>query len=170
MITHHQQSFYESAQELLTFESERLARLIGCSIESIWLAREPDGTWFNDEPAILKFDHFQLEIAVYQVGLLAVTWNTVDLHSPANWLGCWDWPEDDVQWRPVDDEPWRHVIGQRLGAIQIVDYDSDLGSGAHAIQFHFDSNILVLYNALDEMGVSNDPIQGPGYHSYPVAT
>ena len=170
MITHHQQSFYESARELLSYESERLSQLVGRSPKSAWLARESDGTWFNDEPAILVFDDMQIEIAVYQVGLLAITWNTVDVHSPANWLGCWDWPDDDVQWKIVDDGPIQCVIGQRLKAIHIVDYNSHgFGCGAHAVQFHFDSNVLAIYNALDELGVSNEPFQGSDYVMHPIA-
>ena len=87
MITHHQQRFYESATEALASESQSLSELIGATLEAAWLATDTDGDWFNDEPVLLQFSNGrQLEIGVYQVGLLALTWDTVDTELPANWL------------------------------------------------------------------------------------
>ena len=167
MITHHNQSFYESSTEVLASEGPRLGGLIGRELERVWLAVDSDGQWFNDDAVLFEFTgQIQLEIAVYQVGLLALTWNTVDKKMPANWLGCWDY---DLKWQVAADDDWVAVFGRVVREIQIVDYDSNLGFGAYAVQFHFDSNShLVVFNALDELGVGDQPIEGPEFGVHPV--
>lgn len=168
VIRHHQQRFYESAAEALASESQSLSELIGVRLEAAWLATDSDGAWFNDEPALLQFGNGrQLEIGVYQVGLLALTWDTVDTNSPANWLGCWS---QDLKWELAAMQPWASVCRQQVQRIQLVDYDSDFGRGAFGVQFEFDSGQhLLVYNALDELGVDTTPVAGDEYHLHQVA-
>ena len=168
MITHHQQRFYESATEALASESQSLSELIGATLEAAWLATDTDGDWFNDEPVLLQFSNGrQLEIGVYQVGLLALTWDTVDTELPANWLGCWS---QTLKWELATTEPWGSVLDQQVQRIQVVDYESDFGLGAFGVQFLFDSGQhLLVYNALDQLGVDTTPVAGYEYHLHNVA-
>lgn len=153
---------------MLASESHRLSELIGATLNTAFLATDSEGDWFNDEPVILQFtNRRQLEIGVYQVGLLALTWNTVDTNSPANWLGCWS---GDLKWERATTKPWAGVLRHQIQRIHLVDYDSDFGSGAFGVQFQFDSGQhLLVYNALDELGVDTTPVTGQEYHLHEVA-
>lgn len=168
MIKHHRQSFYESADEVLRHESVRLRMLFGQKLERVWLATGADSSWFNDEPAILDFgEGRQLEVAVYQTGLLAITWNTLDVAQPANWLGCWG--GHDLKWQETTSDDWLWAMGRTVSGVQIVDYNCSLGNGVFGIQFGFASGRhLLVYNALDELGVRDAGIQSLNYAVFPV--
>lgn len=167
MISHHRQAFYESSAEAVELESDRLSALIGCTFDRAWLAIDSDGEWFNDEPALLQFaDGRQLEIGVYKVGLLALTWNSVDVELPANWLGCWN---QKLSWEVATCAPWMRFSGQQVRQIQLIDHDSELGSGVFGLQLKFSSGgHLVVFNALDELGVNTTAIVGPDYQLHTV--
>lgn len=149
MIAHHQQTFYESSTELLAAQRTRLRSLIGQRISNIWIATESDGAWFSDEPAVICCGETQLEIAVYQIGLMAMTWNTINLAGPANWLGCWNLDGDSYRWRPATEPAFANAIGKTIEQIQIADGPS----GVDAVEFSHNSGVLMLYNAGDELGV-----------------
>lgn len=155
MIKFHSQVFYESASELIARESKHLLQLIGLRLECAWMAQEPDGSWFKDEPIILRFDNDnQIEVGVCKVGLMAITWGTVSTQLSANWLGCWD-SSYHLRWQQIKTGPVQQVLGERLQAVEIADYKSLLGDGVHAIKLDFESAALVIYNALDELGISS---------------
>ncbi len=165
MITHHRQSFYESTNELVDAQRARLGVLVGRKITGIWIASEPDGSWFNDEPAVICFGADQLEIAVYQIGLMAITWNTIDLSKSANWLGCWNDGKTTYPWIPASQEHFAACVNKTLHAIHAI-----TGShGLFGIQLTHDDGILVLYNALDELGVGGIEIYRDDNILVPVA-
>lgn len=161
----HQQSFYESADELLRAEHSRLARLIGRRVSAVWTAHTSAGEWFVDEPVVICCDDLHLEIAVYQIGLLAITWNTVDFASPANWLGCWDPAEYGLEWRTADHPVLATLVGNPITAIDIVSSPC----GLDGVRLHHPLGVAVLYNALDELGVSDRDLDGAAYSTHRIA-
>ena len=120
--------------------------------------------WFNGEPAVICFGDIQLEITVYQIGLLAITWNTIDLSGPANWLGCWDLDDDHYRWRRATNHPFAAAIGQGIQNIHVADGQS----GVDAIRFECDAGVLVLYNARDELGGCDQALDPKNYLLHPI--
>ena len=143
-------------------ERDRLVPLIGQRITGAWIATDSKGDWFNDEPVVIGLGDIQLEIAVYQVGLLAITWNSIDLSRCANWLGCWD--DLEVRWQSATSRMFALAIGQRILRIHVADGPS----GVDALQFEHDNGVLTLYNACDELGAGDQPLDPNNYRLHSI--
>ena len=163
MIQYHSQNFFQTAAELLDQESESLARLIGRDIRECWIAIDSDGSWFNDEPAVLLFDDLQLEIAVYQIGLLSITWNSIDLGQSPNWLGCWE-QIDGLRWQRATQPEFQHATGKSIHSLLIASDDT----GVAGIQVAHDGGFLSIFNALDELGVADGELEASQYVLHPL--
>ncbi len=105
----------------------------------------------------------------------ALTWDSVDIDAQPNWMACFD--EMSLEWRPNGHPSLSLAIGKTLCDIAIVNSlfrttitdkrtqperigEQSVSWLLHALEFKFDDCFLVLYNALDENGLQNDPLVG----------
>jgi hypothetical protein len=131
--------------------------------------------WFNDEPVILRFGDCNFEASFNQISQFAMTTDCIDIASPPNWMDCFEGMP--FEWRRNAHTSLPHVIGKTLRDVAIVDClfrttvvenptnPRQRGKQSeswtlHALEFKFDEYCLVLYNALDENGLQNEPLSG----------
>jgi len=172
--------FLETAEAVLEKDADRLRELIGSKLTDVWLAWDTrHDEWFTDEAIVFRFGQRQLEASHMQISQMLITWDTVDLKQPPNWLGCYE--DLPLVWQKNKHAAARSVVGGSLENIAIVEYlNQEQGPVGlshlygkellYAIEFKFDRGSLVLYNALDENGMQNEPLSGSEIRKHWIAS
>ena len=159
-----------TARDQLNLQRTDLLGLRGQRIVDSWLVCDLEhDSWFADLPVILAFDNGRhLEVSWQKFDELSVTWNTIDvLIEHQAWV---EWP---LTWRSQGHESLISVAGTVVQEVASSEHRFTTGqlsptprSGAETsstwltggIWFGTDGAGLHIFNALDETGLTNDPV------------
>lgn len=168
--------FLESSTAVIDTYGNSLGGIIGDKLTDAWVAWDLEhNEWFNDEPVVFNFGDRQLEACFNQLSQFAITWDTVDVNQPPNWMDCFDGMP--LQWRRNGHETLANAIGETLESIAVVDrmfrttvldnknHPKQIRESSefwmlYALEFEFNTCTVVLYNALDENGLQGEPLSG----------
>ncbi len=158
------------ASDQLNLQRTNLLRLRGHRIVDSWLVWDLDhDTWFADLPVILMLDDGrQLEVSWQKFDDLSITWNTIDVSTtPTAWV---TWP---LTWRSQGHESLQAVTGRTITAVASTEHrfatrhvsppppSAEVNSTwlVGGLWLETDHAGLHIFNALDENGLTNDPVQ-----------
>ena len=153
---------YESAEALLDENGDRLRALRGQRLRrsfAVWLGgvmpalqarlrRQRSYAWFTDAPVILDFGVARLELAAFK-DHICVSWDLIDVTEPIDWYGG----DLRLDWRENALGELVALRGCTIDAIRIVEYRGML----NGIQFCSGERCAELFNALDELGITDAP-------------
>lgn len=169
-IPDYQPIFFQDAKAFRTAHVDRLQPLVGTRIDNAWsMWSGTNNEWFPDGPVILRVRGPDLELSAFQLGF-GITWNAIDRSRPLRWFVQTD--EDDgfgLCWKEQAPAPLLAAVGKVINAVELIEGDSDLG-GSHAwllcgIGFRLAGGYLAVFNALDELGLSSEPMTAKGFRS-----
>jgi hypothetical protein len=125
--------------------------------------------WFADLPVTLMLDDGrQLEVSWQKFDDLSITWNTIDVSTtPVAWV---TWP---LTWRSQGHESLRAINGGTITAVASTEHrfttqqvsppptSTEVNSTwlVGGLWLETDHAGLHIFNALDENGLTNDPVQ-----------
>lgn len=181
------EEFVKTVEAAMDNYGDALRSIIGLPFTAGWIVWHTGyDAWWDDEGVILQFGDVSLELCCKKLSEFALAWNTVDLSSSPSWL---DWDGKQLEWRRNGHASFEKVIGKVLLDVKFVSYDYELRSVDRdrpneqtgksitwkclsAIEFHFVDAALILFNALDTNGLSNDLNinKGEQYQSRSVLT
>ena len=155
----------ETREALLAECGDRLRALRGQRLErsfAVWerglrstltarLPRHRLDAWFTDAPVILDFGVTRLELAAFKTHL-CVSWDLIDVADPI------DWADFRLEWR---EDPLRELArlrGHTIDTIRVIEYQGAL----NGLQFCSGPVCAELFNALDELGISDGSEPEPG--------
>jgi len=171
--------FLETASAVIDTYGSDLRGIVGATLTDAWVAWDLEhDEWFNDEPVVFEFNGRQLEACFNQLSQFAITWDSIDLNQPPNWMDCFDGMP--LEWRRNGHETLTAAIGAKLENIVIVEHifrttvlenerdPETIGESSecwmlYAMEFQFNTCSVVLYNALDENGLQNKPFSGDDF-------
>lgn len=175
-----------STQELKSVHGQALARLLGQTIERTWvLWNHYSDSWWTEWPVILKINGKQLEVFVWDMDKIGLTWDAIDVTAPL-YEGS-DGAGDYLEWREDALPELIQVRGQRIREISAVEYrfsmnvlrdpqdpalvgkQINFGWLLNAIEFRLDKGYLSIENNLSGCGVSNSPMKGPDFRRKVIA-
>jgi len=156
-----------SVDELLQRHGVILSQTIGKKIETSWVAWDELGNeWFTEEPIILRIGGTNYEFVFNHLDNLAITLNTQNLHEAPAWHCAWNDADDTLfrlKWKEQGLPELRALTGQIITNVRIIEYCFQGGSRQEAkgswvlngLEFITSSGSVMLYNALDENGVTS---------------
>jgi hypothetical protein len=160
-----------SAPNQLNLQRTQLLSLRGRRIVDSWLVWDLEhDKWFADLPVILMLDDGrQLEVSWQKFDDLSITWNTIEVSTtPIAWV---TWP---LTWRSQCHETLRAVTGNTINAVASTEHrfttrqvaptpvpgaETNSAWLVGGIWLGTDGVGLHIFNALDENGLSNDPVE-----------
>lgn len=113
------------------------------------LSRHRLDAWFCDGPVILDFGVTRLELAGFKFHL-CVSWDLIDVAEPIEWDGRLEWREDALR-------ELAQLRNRTIDTIRVVEYQGLL----NGLQFCSGSDCVELFNALDELGITDAPEPDP---------
>jgi hypothetical protein len=113
------------------------------------LSRHRLDAWFCDGPVILDFGVTRLELAGFKFHL-CVSWDLIDVAEPIEWDGRLEWREDALH-------ELAQLRNRTIDTIRVVEYQGLL----NGLQFCSGSDCVELFNALDELGITDAPEPDP---------
>jgi hypothetical protein len=169
-------SFVREPADLRAAHGARLTDLVGTRLDATWVAWDAsDDSWFADEAVILRFGDTRLEILWWKFDEVAISWNQIDLTQRPCWIMEWQEPFD-LTWRRNALHEMRAVVGRSLTRVALFEQlfettvirapeRPDLIGSVNAnwilngLEFQFGDCYLSVYNALDENGISDQPVE-----------
>jgi hypothetical protein len=168
------------ASAFIDAHGARLSTLRGKEIRAIWLAWDVGrNEWFNDEAVVLEVEDHRAEIVFFGLDQIALTWNQIELRNTPGWVEDWSFLDAKLEWRPNPLPSLDRGRGARILDIQILEYrfrtvllahhgdhkPSERTESwlLHGIELIHDRGTLTIFNALDEAGVSDEPLRGEDY-------
>ncbi len=149
-----------------TAHGPRLAGLTGRTLTRVWLAWDlTDDSWFADCPVLLDFAGEQVEVNHWKFDEIAISWNSVDPTRGVRWLGSDDVP---IAWRSEPLPELTGLVGRPVTGVELLEWHGDpgdLANGTVALGVDLGDTVLVVFNALDENGLSVGPLP-PGYRRH----
>jgi hypothetical protein len=142
----------EYGDRLHALRGERLRRSFAVWERGMWAAlraglpRHRLDAWFCDAPVILDFGVTRLELAGFKFHL-CVSWDLIDVTEAI------DWGDLRLEWR---EDPLRELARLRertIDMVRVVEYQGALSG----LQFCSGTECVELYNALDELGITDAP-------------
>jgi hypothetical protein len=151
---------FDSAAALLDENGDRLRALRGERLRrsfAVWeggvrsallarLRRQRLHAWFRDAPVILDFGVTRLELAAFKFHL-CVSWDLIDVAEPI------DWGDIRLEWREDPLDELAALRDRIIDAIRLVEYQGML----NGVQFCAGRGCAELFNALDELGITDAP-------------
>ncbi|MEV0811106.1 hypothetical protein [Micromonospora sp. NPDC050200] len=155
-IEGYQPQWLHGRDAITTAHGRRLAALAGHTLRHVWLVWDLDADeWFADCPVLLDFGADQVEVNHQKFDDLSITWNSADPTRPVRWP-----TSDDFQlaWRAEPLPQLAPLPGQRLSHAELLEWaGDDMANGSIALSFALSTAQLIIYNALDENGLTVDP-------------
>jgi hypothetical protein len=107
--------------------------------------------WFCDGPVILDFGVTRVELAGFKFNL-CVSWDLIDVAEPIEW--------DDLrlEWREDALSELARLRDRTIDTVRIVDHQV---WGVSGLQFCSGRECVELFNALDELGITDAPEPDP---------
>jgi hypothetical protein len=145
----------EHGDRLRALRGQRLRRSFAVWERGRWSAlraqvpRHRLDAWFCDGPVILDFGVTRLELAAFKFHL-CVSWNLIDVAEPIEWSRGLEWREDALR-------ELARLRNRTIDTIRIVEYQGML----NGLQFCSGSECVELFNALDELGITDAPDKDP---------
>ncbi len=171
----------DSSARLLEVHGPQLRALLGRTLDALWVAWDGSrDAWFSDEAVVLQVGETRVEVVCWRVGDIVLSWNAIDLARTPAWVTSWD-RERKLCWRRDALGSVAAALGQSISAIHVLEHRSrarGLWDGAHpsgaeawllhGLEFTLASTTLLVFNALDENGLTLDPPSGADYRRLPV--
>jgi len=175
----------ESVDRLLKRHGTRLSSLVGWTIDATWVAWDVDrDEWFADEAVILDVGDVSLEIVCWRLHDIVLSWSAIDRSQAPNWVAEWG-PEFSLEWRRDAIGDLREAAGRRILGINVLEYlcrtvvvedgrdPTNVGRRTeawllHGLEFQLEGSTLRVFNALDQNGVTMEPLVGPEFRRIPV--
>ncbi|WP_344602482.1 hypothetical protein [Sporichthya brevicatena] len=166
----YQPEWLRGPDEVITAHAERLRGLLGRRLTGahlMWDLRRD--CWWADGPVVFDFEGRQVEINHMQMDLVSITWDAIHVGTRVDWLGG----HRSRRWIPTFGGPkigWRSnahrdlatLAGRVLTGVQVLVHRSerpgDFANGTVSIGFSFNDRRVEVFNALDENGLSFDPL------------
>jgi hypothetical protein len=163
----------EDRARLSALRGQRLVR--SWAVWEEWTLQERNGRvrrkvsgWNVDGPLILEFETDRLELAAWQ-DATCLSWDMIDIAQGVHWGD-----EDDDRrtwWHAVSrDELGRHhalkpltALRDPLGQVLVVEWYEALGFG-----FRAGTALALVFNAFDELGLSDKPGSPPDVRLTPI--
>lgn len=165
-IPHYHPSWLHGRDAILAAHGQRLAALVGRTLNHVWLLWDlDDDTWFADAPVLLDFGDEQIALDHQKFDDLCVTWNTLNPAAPANF------PDFRLAWRADPLPGLAELRGRELTAVELLEWwprrrPADT-TGPVDVGFAFAPGWLTVFNALDENGIRHEP-PGADWRRYTV--
>jgi hypothetical protein len=159
----------DSSARLLEVHGPRLRELLGRTLDALWVAWDGSrDAWFSDEAVVLQVGETRVEVVCWRVGDIVLSWNAIDLARTPAWVTSWD-RERKLCWRRDALGSVTAALGQSISAIHVLEHRSrrpgprDGTWLLHGLEFTLASTTLLVFNALDENGLTLDPPNGADY-------
>lgn len=164
---------FRSSAEQIERHSAELRMLIGRRLIEVWTVWIDDDDWFADLPVVMRFDDgTQLEVCWAKFDDLSITWNTIDVGStPQAWV---DWV---LEWRRDAHPELSSVLAGTVTDVRATRFlfttvnvndptDERAGWLTTGLWLQTDRGDLQVFNALDENGLSSDPLERDVAHEW----
>jgi hypothetical protein len=149
-IENYEPDFTEDFDDALQMCRRFKWQIIGGTIEKTWVAwQEGNDSWFADVPIILRIGGNNFEICWTKFADFAFTSSLINVEKPVFWGGGNETP---LNWRLNSLTTLQNAVGQRVNGIQLI----GLGVPFY-LSFQLEQGQLLIYNAGDENGVSDQP-------------
>ena len=142
------------AEELVTDLS---GQLVGKSIKTTFVGwYEPDDSWYQDLPIILIINGEQIEICWQKFDSLSITKNQINVNN------CISYGER-IPFRENALSSLNKAIGKRVLSVKLGMSSMEWGGIEipliNSLVFELENGYLTIFNALDENGVSHEPVK-----------
>lgn len=161
-IENYEPNFTENFDDALQMCRRFKSQIIGGTIEKTWVAwQEGDDSWSADAPVILRISGNNFEICFTKLSDFAFTSNLIDIEKPFLWCGS---EELQLHWRLNSLPTLQNAVGQRVNGFQLIGLGIPL-----FLSFQLEQGQLLIYNALDENGVSDQPFMNHRFRFVDIA-
>jgi len=175
----------DNVSELVRQHGSRLQALIGTQITGVWAAWEDSrDEWFADEAIVIETGTSNLEIVCWKLSDIMMSWDEIDLNLKPNWMADWG-PDLHLRWRRDALASTKQVVGRVVRGVNILEYlhktvvvrdpqtPSNVGRRheswlLHALEIELETGVCVVFNDLDQNGVSTEAEAGPDFRRVPV--
>jgi hypothetical protein len=155
---------FDSSAALLADCGDRLRALRGQRLRrsfAVWeggvgsalrarLPRHRLEPWFCDAPVILDFGVTRLELAGFKFHL-CVSWDLIDVADPI------EWGDFRLEWREDAHRELARLRDRTIETVRLVEYQGTL----NGMQFCSGPDCVEVFNALDELGITDAPESDP---------